>query len=252
MSELGVLVAFLAGVASFASPCCLPLVPAYLSYMVGAAEGASRRTTFAHGLAFVSGFSIVFVGFWASIGAIGYVLADHATLLRQLGGTVLVVLGLQVAGIIDLPVLWRDTRKMPAFAGSGMGMGGFGGGAAGGGATTARPPARFGRSFLFGTVFAAGWSPCIGPILGAIIGLASVTASVAEGTGLLIAYAAGLAIPFLAVALGADWVATRLSWVGRHHHLVSKVTGVTLIAVGVLMVTGTLAKLASLATPFGI
>lgn len=250
MTEIGVLVAFVAGVASFASPCCLPLVPAYLSYMVGTADGASRRTSFTHGLAFVTGFSIVFVGFWASIGAIGYVFADHTTLLRQIGGTVLVVLGLQVAGFIDLPVLWRDTRRMPAFARTGMG--GFGGGDATLGGTTGRPPARLGRSFLFGTVFAAGWSPCIGPILGAIIGLASVTASVAEGTVLLVAYAAGLAVPFLAISLGAEWVAGRLSWVGRHHHLVSKVTGLALIAVGLLMVTGTLAKLASLATPFGI
>jgi cytochrome c-type biogenesis protein len=252
---VGVLVAFLGGIVSFASPCCLPLIPAYLSYMVGtASEGpGSRRTTFAHGLAFVAGFSAVFVGFWASIGAVGYVLADNVNLLRQLGGAILVFLGLQVAGVIDVPALWRDLRPLPAMAG-GPAMGGTLGGPAGAGgglggfSAVGRPGYR--RSLLFGVVFAAGWSPCIGPILGGIIGLASTTASVGQGTVLLAAYAAGLAIPFLAISLGADWVGRRLAVVGRHHRAVSLISGVALIAVGVLMITGTLAQLASLASPF--
>jgi cytochrome c-type biogenesis protein len=102
-----------------------------------------------------------------------------------------------------------------------------------------------------GTFFAAGWSPCIGPILGGILGLAMVTSSVAEGTVLLVAYAAGLAVPFLAVALGADWVAHRLTWVGRHHRAVSAFTGAALILIGVLMITDTLARLATLTSPLG-
>jgi cytochrome c-type biogenesis protein len=239
--ELGVLVAFLGGVVSFASPCCLPLVPAYVGYMVGTSTGGphARRTSLFHGLAFTAGFSVVFVAFWASIGLVGYVLADHVTLLRQLGGALLVFLGLQVAGVINVTALWRDTRPMPAFAGAGLGAG----------AMTSPPSYR--RSLAFGTVFAAGWSPCIGPILGGIIGLASTAASVGQGTVLLVAYAAGLAIPFLAVAIGADWVGQRLTWVGRNHHAVSVVTGATLVVVGILMITGVLARLSTLAAPFG-
>ena len=108
------------------------------------------------------------------------------------------------------------------------------------------------RSFLFGLLFAAGWSPCIGPILGGILGLATATSSVLQGTVLLVAYAAGLAIPFLAVALGASWVARRLTVVGRHHHAVSMITGLLLVAVGVLMLTNMLGRLATLGSPFGL
>jgi cytochrome c-type biogenesis protein len=247
MIEIGVLVAFFGGVVSFASPCCLPLVPAYVGYMVGTSTSGSgaRRANLTHGLAFVTGFSAVFVAFWASIGLVGYVLADHVTLLRQLGGALLVFLGLQVAGAINVTALWRDTRPLPAFAGGG----GFGATGAPGSSTSVGVPS-YRRSLVFGTLFAAGWSPCIGPILGGIIGLASATASVGQGAVLLIAYAAGLAVPFLAVAVGADWVARRLAWVGRHERAVSLTTGVALVIVGVLMFSGTLAKLSLLASPF--
>jgi cytochrome c-type biogenesis protein len=124
------------------------------------------------------------------------------------------------------------------------GVGVFGAGKAAG------TPA-YGRSLLFGVVFAAGWSPCIGPILGGIIGLASSTASVAQGTVLLLAYSAGLAVPFLAIAMGATWVARRLGWVGRHHRAVSLVSGAMLVVLGVLMVTNTFARLAAFTAPFG-
>ena len=259
---IGLMVAFLGGVVSFASPCCLPLVPAYLGYMVGATGAADRRRSLFHGLAFVAGFTLVFVAFWASIGAIGYALADNAKYIRQLGGAVLIVFGLQVAGVINLRALWRDTRPLPAFGGAMAGGGGvMTSGAMAGGGTVALgggPGAGmgyhvpgYGRSLLFGVVFAAGWSPCIGPILGGIIGLASTTGSVAQGTVLLLAYAAGLAVPFLAVAMGATWVARRLGWVGRHHRVVSLVSGAMLIGLGVLMVTNLLARLAALTAPLG-
>lgn len=250
---IGLLVAFLAGVVSFASPCCLPLVPAYVGYMVGATGAADRRRSLFHGLAFVTGFTVVFVAFWASIGAIGYALADNAKYLRQAGGIVLIVLGLQVAGVINLRALWRDTRPMPAFNGAMSGGGTMTLGGGPGASTTGmglHAPG-YGRSLLFGVVFAAGWSPCIGPILGGIIGLASTTGSVAQGTVLLLAYAAGLAVPFLAVALGATWLARELGWVGRHHRAVSLVSGAMLIGLGFLMVTNLLARLAALSAPFG-
>jgi cytochrome c-type biogenesis protein len=250
MSDLGSLfglaIAFFGGVLSFASPCCLPMIPAYVGYMVGTAgtDGASRRTTFSHGLAFVAGFTVVFVGFWASIGAIGYVFADNVGILRTLGGALLIFLGLHVARVIDIPVLWRDLRPMAAMSGAGAGM------AVPGGITLGTRPS-YARSALFGTFFAAGWSPCIGPILGAIIGLASVSASVGQGTLLLVAYATGLALPFLAVSLGADWAARRLRTVGRHELAVARITGAALVIVGSLMVTGLLSRLATV-TPFGL
>jgi cytochrome c-type biogenesis protein len=245
MIEVGVLVAFVAGVVSFASPCCLPLVPAYVSYMVGTTTTGpgARRRSFLHGLAFVAGFTMVFVAFWASIGAIGYVLADNARIMRQVGGAVLIFLGLHVAGVINVAALWRDVRPMPAMRGVGAMA-----------AATSLPGAvpRYRRSLLFGSLFAAGWSPCIGPILGGIIGLASVSASVGQGTVLLLAYAAGLGVPFMAVAMGADWVARRLRWVGRHHRAVSLATGIALVAIGLLMITDTLARLATIASPLGL
>jgi cytochrome c-type biogenesis protein len=250
-SALGLGIAFLGGLVSFASPCCLPLVPAYVSYMVGATgEGTrGRRPAFVHGLAFVAGFSLVFVAFWALIGALG-VFIDRRV-MNVVGGAILVFIGLQVAGVINVRALWRDTRAMPT-TGGGLMMAGGTGGLAGMATSSGSAAPGYPRSFLFGLLFAAGWSPCIGPILGGILGLATATASVAQGTVLLIAYAAGLALPFLAVALGASWVSTRLTWVGRHHHAISVITGGLLVILGVLMITNMLGRLADLGSPFGL
>jgi cytochrome c-type biogenesis protein len=249
-SALGLGVAFAAGVVSFASPCCLPLVPAYVSYMVGATgEGTTgRRPALTHGLSFVLGFSLVFVSIWAIIGALGVFLDRRV--LNMVGGALLIVLGLQVAGLINVRALWRDTRVMPSMGGS-MGGGLVMAGAGGGNVVATGDRPGYGRSFTFGLLFAAGWSPCIGPILGGILGLATVSASVAAGTALLVAYAAGLAVPFLAVALGASWVARRLTWVGRHHTLVNAVTGTLLVVLGVLMLTNMLGQLARVTSPLG-
>lgn len=252
-SALGIGLAFMGGVVSFASPCCLPLVPAYLSYMLGATgEGTTgRRPALFHGLSFVLGFSLVFVAFYAAIGALGAVLDRR--LMATVGGAILVFLGLQVAGVINVRALWRDTRAMPSMGGGLVMAGGNGNGSVGGfGAVTAGERPGYPRSFVFGLLFAAGWSPCIGPILGGILGLATVSSSAAAGTVLLVAYAAGLALPFLAVALGASWVSRRLQVVGRHHRAVELVTGGLLVVLGLLMITNTLGRLASLGTPFGL
>ncbi|HEY5436183.1 MAG TPA: cytochrome c biogenesis protein CcdA [Candidatus Limnocylindrales bacterium] len=285
-SVIGIGIAFAGGVVSFASPCCLPLVPAYLAYMMGATgEGTTgRRPALLHGLSFVLGFSFVFVAFYAAIGTLGAFIDRRV--LNMVGGALLVFLGLQVAGIINVRALWRDTRAMPSMggglvmaggsgsststssgstssgstsSGSGTSSGstnsgstGSGGGRGFGAITSPGDQPGYPRSFLFGLLFAAGWSPCIGPILGGILGLATATSSVLQGTVLLVAYAAGLAIPFLAVALGASWVARRLTVVGRHHHAVSMITGLLLVTVGVLMLTNMLGRLATLGSPFGL
>ncbi|MEI8332601.1 MAG: cytochrome c biogenesis protein CcdA [Chloroflexota bacterium] len=242
---IGLLVAFAAGIASFASPCCLPLVPAYVGYMVGtdagtnAAANARRWMAFRQALAFVLGFSVVFVGLWASVGLVGYVLRDYVGILRQVGGAILIFMGLHVAGVINIAALWRDVR-LPIGPG----------GSASFGAPAPTMPS-YGRSAFLGVVFAAGWTPCIGPILGGILGLATVSASVAEGTLLLVAFAAGLAIPFILVAVGATAVSRRLGWLRRHDRAVSAVTGGLLIVVGLLMITNTFGRLSGLLSPLG-
>src|SRR5512146_2106574 len=243
MSAVGIALAFLAGVVSFASPCCLPLVPAYVGYMVGAApEGLAdrRMVAFRQALAFVLGFSAVFVALWASVGLVGYVLRDYAGLLREIGGAVLVFLGLHVAGVINVAALYREVR---------LPIGPLGGQATFGSPRPSRPS--YARSTLLGVTFAAGWTPCVGPILGGIIGLASVSASVGEGTLLLVTYSLGLAVPFVLVAVGATSLNGRLGWLREHHHLVSLVTGLMLVAVGFLMITNTFARLSPL-VPFGL
>jgi cytochrome c-type biogenesis protein len=236
-------IAFMAGIVSFASPCCLPLVPAYVGYMVGTdteAGNARRRAAFRQALAFVVGFSAVFITLWASIGLVGYVLRDYVGILRQLGGAILIFMGLHVAGVIDVGVLYREVH---------LPVGAMGGASMGFGQAPVGPSYR--RSALLGVVFAAGWTPCIGPILGGIIGLASVSASVLEGTVLLVAYAAGLAIPFILVAVGATAVSHRLGWLRDHHAAVSMVTGVMLAGVGFLMITNTFGRLSGLFAPLG-
>ncbi len=235
MPEVGIPIAFLAGVVSFASPCCLPLVPGYVSYMVATnpdGSAAPRRTALLHSLAFVAGFTVVFIAIWASVGLIGYLFRDYVGLLRQLGGAVLIFMGLHVAGAISISSLYREMR-LPFGPGSASRAGGDG----------SRSEPSYARSAMVGVIFSAGWTPCIGPILGGIIGLASVSASVAQGTALLLVYAIGLGIPFVLVALGATAVSERLSWLRRHQAAVDAVTGAMLVAVGFLMITNTFARL---------
>ena len=252
---LGIVIAFVAGIVSFASPCCLPLVPGYIGYMVGTApEGqARRRAAFQQSLAFVAGFSFVFVTLWASVGVVGYVLRDYSALLRQVGGAVLIFMGLNVAGVINVSALYREVRlpiSQPSFGGA---LAPVGGGSAGGSATaTIGAGPSYGRSALLGVFFAAGWTPCIGPILGGIIGLASVSASVVQGTLLLVVYAIGLGIPFVLVAVGATAVSHRLDWFRRHEAAVSYVTGAMLISVGFLMITNTFARLSGFLPTIGV
>lgn len=234
MIEVGLAVAFVAGVASFASPCCLPMVPVWISYIVGgnAVAGRSRRTALAQSVAFVAGFTVVFVALWASLGLVGYLLRDYAALLRQVAGGVLIVMGLHVAGLISLPFLANQVS---------LGTGRLVRRDATGAVVAAAP--NVGRSALFGVVFAAGWTPCVGPTLGAILGLASLRETVGQGAVLLAAYSLGLGLPFVLVALGADAVRRRLSWFIRHEAAVSLVTGALLVVVGFLMITNLFVKL---------
>ncbi len=247
-------VAFVAGVVSFASPCCLPLVPAYIGYMVGATGELDRRRSTLHGVAFVVGFTLVFVAVWASIGLIGYVLADSMQYLRVLGGVVLMVLGLQVAGVINLRALWRDTRPMPAFGGAGGGS--FSGVAPSPSADPDRArrqgSARLRALARLRRRVRRRVEPLHRPDPGrdhrpghdhGQRGLRDRLPPCLRGRPRR---------AVLAVAMGATWVAHRLGWVGRHHRAVSLVSGTMLVVLGFLVATNLLARLAALCRGFGV
>ena len=220
--------AFLAGLASFLSPCVLALVPAYIGYLSGrsvTAEGVvveNRWETFAHGLAFVAGFSMVFIGLGAAASLIGALLYDLRVWLTRIGGVIVVIFGLHTLGVINIPFLDYDTRRQAAV----------------------RPGMNYASSAMMGVFFSAGWAPCVGPVLGAVLTLALSSGSLNLGVVLLTAYSAGLAIPFLLAALGVGRAAELMRRHARAVQIVSRVTGVVMVIVGVLLFTGTLEQLA--------
>ena len=220
--SVGVLVAFSAGLFSFLSPCVLPLFPSYVSFITGMSvsdltadlTGAARRRVMLHALAFVLGFSLVFVALGASFSAAGQFLLDYRNLIRQVGGALIVLFGLYIAGVFKLAAMGRTMQFQ-----------------------LREKPAGYLGSLVVGFTFAIGWTPCVGPILGAILSLAGTSETVQRGIGLLIAYSAGLGVPFLvsAVALGAF-----LKFFKRYRPLIpvmERAAGVILVVVGVLVFT---------------
>jgi cytochrome c-type biogenesis protein len=246
MTVVSIALAFLAGIVSFASPCCLPLVPVYVSYLMGTTEAGApdaRAVAVRQSVAFVAGLTVVFVTLWASVGVVGYVLRDYTGLLRLAGGAVLIVMGLHVAGLIRISALYR---QVPVPAGRLMA------GSAGADGTVTRVAPSYGRSALLGAAFGVGWTPCIGPILGGIIGLASLSATVAQGAVLLVVYALGLGVPFILVAVAATEVNRRMVWFRKHSAGVSVVTGAMLIVVGFLMITNMFVRLSAVLPNIGL
>ncbi|WP_019585758.1 cytochrome c biogenesis CcdA family protein [Deinococcus apachensis] len=206
-----VTVAFLAGLISFLSPCVLPLVPSYLGVIGGARAPLTRA------LGFILGFGLVFIALGATASSLGAVLAPHKILLGQVAGLLIVLFGLVMLGVIRLPFLMRDTRAL-------ANAGGYG-------------PVALGAAFAFG------WSPCLGPTLGSILGLAASSANLSTGVGLLAIYTLGLAVPFLLAAL--LWDRLNLRRLNRYAGVFEKVGGAVLVLVGLLMVTGQFTRLAS-------
>ena len=220
ISQITVGLAFLAGLASFLSPCVFSLVPAYVGYLGGRAAGggspSNRWVTFSHGLAFVLGFSIVFVLLGIAASFAGGLLYDARFWLAKIGGVVVIIFGLNMIGLIHIPFLAYDTRVNQA------------------------PDQKLGylSSALMGVFFSAGWSPCVGPVLGAILTLAINGGSVSLGASLLSAYSAGLAIPFLFAAFGIGWVTTILRRYNKVMRYVEIAMGVILVIVGLMLFTG--------------
>ncbi len=227
-TNIGLGLAFLAGLASFLSPCVLSLVPAYVGYLGGRSVAIaqerepSRWETLSHGLAFVLGFSVVFILLGIATSALGSLLYDTRNWLAKIGGIVVVIFGLHMTHIIRIPFLEYDLRPQ------------------------SQPDRQRGyvSSFLMGIFFSAGWSPCVGPVLGAILTLSLSGGSVVQGALLLSAYSIGLAIPFLLAALGIGWVTTILRKYGKVMHYVEIAMGVILIIIGIMLFFGTFEYLA--------
>ncbi|MBI2908176.1 MAG: sulfite exporter TauE/SafE family protein [Chloroflexi bacterium] len=226
LEEVSLLIAFAAGLLSFLSPCVLPLVPAYITHLTGAsmAQGQRRRfhlAPFLHAAGFVAGFSLVFIVLGASVGLIGYTLRDQIPLLSRVGGIVLILLGLNLMGVLRIGALYQ-TRQLQYSAGRRV---------------------SYARSALIGATFSVGWTPCVGPILGAILTLAATSETVLTGAYLLLAFSLGLGVPFLAAGAALGSLAPHLKRLSRHGRVISIVSGLLLIGVGILMVLGKLADL---------
>ena len=231
MNEVTYWTAFIAGLLSFFSPCVLPLVPAYLANLAGtsAIETGEKRSiwpTLLHSIAFVVGFSILFTLMGASAGLIGSAITQYAEILRIVAGIVLIIFGIFLIAAFKIP--WLNYEKRMHVKGS-------------------RNPGYF-RSVLIGAAFAIGWTPCIGPILGSILFIASYTQETAKGALLLATYSAGMAIPFLIIGLAWSWVVPFWKGITRHLVLISIISGILLIIVGILMLTGQLMWLSQFAT----
>jgi len=220
--SLGVAVAFSAGLFSFLSPCVLPLFPSYISFITGMSVGDltaelsanARRRVLLHAVAFVLGFSLVFVALGTSFSVAGQLLFRYRDAIRVVGGALIIVFGLYIAGILRIGLLGRTAALQ-----------------------IREKPAGYLGSLVVGVTFAVGWTPCVGPILGAILSLAGTAETVARGVGLLVAYSAGLGVPFLLAALA---LGPFLKFFKRYRPFIPVVergAGVLLVIVGVLVLT---------------
>ncbi len=212
--------AFAAGLLSFVSPCVLPLLPVYLSFISGVGVEdlgrEHRRRLLLTSLLFVAGFTVIFVLMGAGAGGVGRLLIEYRDVLMIAAGAFIAFSGLVVAGFIRLPE--PVLKVAPKRAGAG-------------------------GAFLTGAALAIGWTPCVGYVLGAILSMAATSQSALSGSLLLLVYSMGLGVPFVLAALAFDWVSARLGWVKRHYRGIQVTAGVVLVVFGVLMMFGVLQQL---------
>ncbi len=250
--ELTILVAVAAGLLSFLSPCVLPLVPAYLGQLTAIAVASSadgrtpsRWTAMRHALAYVAGFGAVFTLLGVTATFLAGPLVDYLPWLRTIGGVILVILGLNLAGILRIPVLERTWRPLDAGAAGSLAtatgsisLAGPGGQSSadrlGGRVVSSR--GGWLASFGLGAIFAVGWTPCIGIILGGILTMAATSTTILQGTVLLVAYTLGLGLPFLAIALAFDRAPGLLRPLITHGRIVSLIGGLLVAFIGVAMI----------------
>jgi len=235
-SQVSFGLAFLAGLASFLSPCMLPLVPLYLSQLVGQSVSQSagaqesrpaRFITFLHAVMFVLGFTLAFVALGATASTLGSFLRAYQFQLRQIGGIVLVLIGLHLMGLLKLPFLYWQKRL------------------------TFRPTRpSYPTSLLIGVIFAIGWTPCISLVLGSVLGLAATAATLRQGVLLLLFYSLGMGLPFLLLGLGLNQASRVLKWLKPHLGKIEVAAGLVIILVGVMIYFNWLVYLNRYFTPF--
>ena len=242
MENVTLFAAFIAGVLSFISPCVLPLIPGYLSFVSGVtldemrgtgtggvaiAPAGARRRAVIMSVAFVLGFSLVFISLGASATAIGSLLMEHLSLLGKIAGVVIILFGLHMMGVLKIAWLYNEKRMQ-----------------------TSGKPAGFFGAMLVGVAFAFGWTPCIGPILAAILAVAATQESVGEGVKLLAVYSAGLGVPFIATSLAINKFFAASARIRKHYHAIEVVSGVLLVTVGILIFTNRFTIIAQYLTPY--
>jgi len=223
MEEISFLVAFSAGLLSFLSPCVLPLVPVYLASLAGpeifdAKATRKRMPLFLHSLSFVIGFSIVFTILGAGVGLVGFAISAHLVIIRQIAGSLLIVFGLFILAALKVP--WLNFEKHLAPSQS---------------VTTG-----YLRSFLTGGIFSLAWTPCVGPILGGILTLALGSETAWQGAYLLAIYSLGLGLPFLIMGIAFDSITPLLKRIRRYSTVIYIISGLLLIATGILILTNRL------------
>jgi cytochrome c-type biogenesis protein len=228
------LAAFVAGFLSFVSPCVLPLIPGYISFVSGASledmragHGAARRQVLMSSLAFVLGFSLVFVALGASATAIGRFVFDKLPILTKIAGALIIIFGLHMMGVFRLGFLDNEKR-----------------------AQTQRKPAGPIGALLVGIAFAFGWTPCIGPILAGILVVAGSKETIGEGVLLLAVYSLGLGVPFLLTSLAIDRFFSVAAAIRRHYHAIELSSGGLLVAIGLLIFTGQLTVIVRYLQPY--
>ena len=232
-SLISVLVVLLAGVVSFASPCFLPVVPVFVGYLAGRSDATPRRwAAVRQALVFMAAFAAVFIALWGLVGLIGWAVGAYRIWLSRVAGIVLVVIGLHTTGLITIPLLDRVLQVQYS--------------------PNRQEAPNMRRSLLLGLAFGAGWTPCIGPVLGGVLMLATTSDSVWTGVLLMVVYSLGLGIPFVLVCAGASSLLNRLKWFADHHKAVNLIVGIFLIIMGFLMIADLMSRLASLLPIFAL
>jgi cytochrome c-type biogenesis protein len=240
IENVTLLAAFGAGLLSFISPCVLPLIPGYLSYISGlsldemrgdgaaaVASPAIRNRVLLSSIAFIIGFSLVFVALGASASAIGQFLMSRLTILGRVAGAIIILFGLHTMGLLRIDWLYQEKRVQ-----------------------TNRRPAGFFGALLVGVAFAFGWTPCIGPILAGILAIAAAQNTIGQGVKLLLAYSLGLAIPFFAAALAINRFFAAFARIRKHYHFVELTSGALLVIIGILIFTNRFTVIARTLQPY--
>ncbi len=239
MENVSLVAAFVAGVLSFISPCVLPLIPGYLSYISGlslddmrgtssvVAVAPNRRRVLIASLFFCLGFSLVFVSLGASATLLGQYLMERLSLLGKVAGVIIIIFGLHTMGVLRIGWLYQEKRFQ-----------------------TSNKPVGLVGAMLVGIAFAFGWTPCIGPILAGILAIAATENTVGDGVRLLSIYSAGLAVPFLLTALAINSFFTAFAKIRRYYHAIEVTSGLLLVVVGVLMFTNRFTVIAQYLTPY--